>query len=81
VKPESLLRAKGALSFQHGASPHELDGQQQALKARFNNAVDKPGRSRNESRFQRLRWQLPDYLGRCPRLMVKAAPLALFGNA
>jgi hypothetical protein len=74
-----LARAKGAFSSKPGASPQGSDRITiQALKARLNtHGQYHPDRFRNESRFQRWRFALHERLGRCPRLIMSVAPLAL----
>ena len=71
--------ATGAVSCQPGASPQESDSISSSAEEResMDQLVVRPIRIEGEARFQRWRLGVYRILGRCPRISVNAAPLAL----
>ena len=75
---KDLSSAKSAFSYQPGALPQDFDRMMgPALKARFNALVHRPTRIGAGMNCAFSAGGLHEFLGRCPRLPMKAAPLAL----
>jgi hypothetical protein len=73
-----LISAKGAVSCQPGASPQESNTKDsQALKARVSSAAGFSIPEVNRAFSANIVSGVPRPLGRCPRLALHVAPLAL----
>src|SRR5438045_8206801 len=76
-----VFSAKGAASAQPGATPQEIvPNWRRALKARLNGRDLDSIRQKLNRAFSAKLLLLHKALGRCPRLLLIAAPLALNGS-